>query len=1040
MNPLSRRTADLLLGLLALLLLGPGLPRAAAQQADTTLNSSPAAIDATVALGATRQLSFTLANTGGAAIEPRLFEALVGQSATTARAAVEPELARVALPQQEERIDPKLKADLDAAPDGRDDFLIFLADQPDLSAAYQIADWAQRGWFVYRTLHDHAERTQADLRATLAARGLRYDPLWAVNAILVHDGGAADVAAVAGRAEVALVRADRQVAVNEPAGRAAQPGPDQSTDCDAGADKVCWNIAQVGANRVWRDFGVRGDGVVVANIDTGVAYTHPALVGQYRGNRGDGAFEHNYNWFDGYGLSDTPVDLHARSHGTHTMGTMVARGTASSAAPAVGVAPGARWIAARGCVPQLGVASCSDAALIRAAQWMVAPTDVSNRNPRPDLRPNIVNNSWANSRGDDDMYVGYTAAWRAAGIFPVFAAGNINGGNLAGCGLVRSPGDYADVVGVGAVGRDDRLTSFSAIGPSADGRLKPDLTAPGLGILSTVSGFSRLYNTLDGTSMAAPHVAGAVALLWSANPALIGDYEATYQLLTRSAKPLVGDPRYEDDAHALCRPLSRPNNIYGWGRLDSYAAVARGRVDVPWLSLGGASLASVAPGGSTQASVTLDARMVPGPGTYRAQVVVHGAGLGAAPLVVPVTMRVPADPSHATLRGIVTRANDGTPLAAEVRVDDGPTVRTDAAGRYELTLPARGAAYSLSASALGHASRSADRVLALGETARADFALPLAAAQVALDAAQRRADVRLGETATVQIPIRNEGVRPLTYTLELLREPFGAWRSDRPGGPKAGWIAPPAGAVTVRLDDDGVSEPLPIGFAFPFYDRQHTTLQISANGYLSFKAIPATASLFTRTCVPLTDLDGPAVVALHADLDPSRAGRVSYAQVSEGFLATWENVPLSGDQQRVVSFQALLLRDGKIRLNYRDLPELSLADNASVGVQNSLVDYQSLGCEEGLAIGDGLTVELRPQASADQWMSAAQTEGSLAPGAATTLTVQVGWARPVGGRPALGAFALRTNDPLRPEIRLDVRTQAAAPPFTTYLPRAYHRR
>ena len=170
---------------------------------------------------------------------------------------------------------------------------------------------------------------------------------------------------------------------------------------------------------MWSTFGDRGEGVVVANIDTGVAYTHPALVNQYRGNLGGGVFDHNYNWYDPSHVCGNPslAPCDNNDHGTHTMGTMVGDDGAGNQ---IGVAPGASWIAAKGCE----TSSCSDDALLMSGQWVLAPTDLQGNNPRADLRPNIVNNSWGNSDGSNLFYQATVQAWVASGIFPAFSNGN----------------------------------------------------------------------------------------------------------------------------------------------------------------------------------------------------------------------------------------------------------------------------------------------------------------------------------------------------------------------------------------------------------------------------------------------------------------------------------------------------------------------------------------------------------------------------------------------------------------------------------------
>lgn len=1018
----ARRTAYALTVIISLLLaaLPAGRPMALAQDDAPMLSGAPNSIEATVALGATLDVPLTLRNDGDAAIVPRLFEGR--------KPAAEPLKApiantRVALPRSGTRIDPQLAAEIAADPEAQTTFIVFLAEQADLAAAYSISGWAARGEFVVNTLRAHAEATQRELLAELAARGLPHTPLWIVNAVAVQ-GNAADVAAIAARAEVAELRANRVAALEAP----AESGLQQTgAACAPDGSNVCWNIARVGANRVWSDFGVRGEGITVASIDSGVRFEHPALIGQYRGNRG-GAINHNYNWFDVYGDSPTPVD--SGNHGTHTMGTMVAAG-GSPAQPAVGVAPGANWMAVRACSAR----ECSEVDLMLAAQWLLAPTDLNGENPRPDLRPHVINNSWTAGQ-NATWYAGYTAAWRAAGIYPIFAAGNT--GNQNGCGTVQSPGDYADVTAVGALDSSDRLTSFSSIGPGPGGRLKPDLTAPGSGVWSTIADPNRGYGSNSGTSMAAPHVAGAVALLWSANPELVGDYEATYAALAAAAAPLSGDPRFQDEIYSACRASGVPNNIYGYGRLDAYSAVARVTVDVPWLVLPAQDGPSLAPGASATLSLTLDGRRVPGPGVYEARVLVHGPDLGRPPLVVPVTLTVPDDPSHAVISGRVTRAADAAPLAATVQVAGGAVVSTDAEGRYSITLPPATAPYTLTAVARDYQAARAVVQLDPAERATLDFALEADLPRLEAMSGPHSAELDFAQRLTLPLSLRNAGSRPLSYTVSLPADSFGVWRSDEPDGPAATWTDPPKEAVTIPLADDGASPPLPLGFSFPYRGKRYERIYVAANGLISLEPMPPEGVPFARGCLPLSETAGPAIVPLRVDLDPSQDGaRVSYAALPEGFLVTWENVPLYNDSKVRLTFQVLLLPDGRISMRYHTLGELPPAESASYGLQYGLQEVQALGCKGSLDLFDGLTVELRPQTPTPAWLQLDALSGAIAPGETADLDLNLRWVPPVpAGWPLSGALLLQTNDPLRPEVRLTVRLEPRAAPYNLYFPHA----
>jgi subtilisin family serine protease len=359
-------------------------------------------------------------------------------------------------------------------------FWIVLRERADLGAATGIHDRAARGRFVYRRLTGVAERSQARLRKLLDRRGIRYEPFWIANAIHVDSAGQDTLDTVAALPEVREILGRRVYHVPRTTKAPAVNSP-QTTE---------WGLNAIHAPDVWSMFGDRGEGIVVANIDTGVRYSHQALVAQYRGNNGS-SFDHNYNWWDPNGecANNTPCDTNG--HGTHTMGTMVGD-DGDPGQNQIGVAPHAKWIAAKGC--------CLDTALISSAQWILAPTDLNGANPRPDLRPDIVNNSWGGGSGDP-FFRPAVEAWIASGIFPAFSNGN--GG--PGCGTAGSPGDMAESYSAGAFDQAGNIAGFSARGPSAFGGIKPNVAAPGVNVRSSVNTSDSAYSSFQGTSMASPH-------------------------------------------------------------------------------------------------------------------------------------------------------------------------------------------------------------------------------------------------------------------------------------------------------------------------------------------------------------------------------------------------------------------------------------------------------------------------------------------------------------------------------------------------------
>jgi hypothetical protein len=428
-----------------------------------------------------------------------------------------------------------------AAANGSATFWALLKDRADLSAASSIRDWTARGEFVVDRLRSTAEASQAGLLALLRQRGADHRPFFIVNAVRIT-GGAGLLAEIAARPEIERLVAARTFHIPELSPREAARQ----------AQAVEWGISNIRADDVWSDFGARGAGIVVANIDTGVLYTHPAVVEQYRGKRASGSFRHDYNWWDPSEVCGNPslAPCDNNGHGTHTMGTMVGDDGATNQ---VGVAPKARWIAAKGCE----TSSCSDFALLSSAQWILAPTRLNGSAPRARLRPHVVNNSWAGG-GGDPWYMDSVDAWVASGIFPAFALGNSG----SSCDTAQSPGDYAQSYGAGAYDVNNTIAAFSSRGPSDFSNIvKPNISAPGVNVRSSWNNGG--YVAISGTSMASPHVAGTVALIWSAAPSMARDIAATRGVLDTTAV----------DKSGSCGGDLANNNTYGQGRLDAYAAV-----------------------------------------------------------------------------------------------------------------------------------------------------------------------------------------------------------------------------------------------------------------------------------------------------------------------------------------------------------------------------------------------------------------------------------------------------------------------------------
>lgn len=444
---------------------------------------------------------------------------------------------------------------------------ILLADQADLSPAYSITDRDARGRFVYDTLRSHADRTQAALRAELDALGTRYSSFWVANVIFTQ----ADrplVERLAARSDVKLIESNASRRV------IADPMLPGQADGPLSPQAVEWNIARVHAPQVW-SLGYRGEGIVIGIHDTGVQWDHPALKPQYRGWNGVTA-DHNYNWHDAIDVDagtcpgNSPVPCEGYSHGSHVAGIAVGDDGGGNQ---IGVAPGADWIA---CRSMDTAGDGSPQTYTECLQFFLAPYDLAGQNANPSLRPHVVNNSWGctPSEGCDSANLQVLKPIvenvQAAGILVVSSAGNSG----PTCGSVNQPiAIYDAAFATGGTNINDELWSGSSRGPvTVDGsnRLKPNISAPGQNVRSSLKGGG--YGLLTGTSMASPHVAGSVALLWNAWPDLQRDITTTKTLLQNTADPDITVPG--DQVCGGTGADTIPNNLFGYGLVDAYAAVA----------------------------------------------------------------------------------------------------------------------------------------------------------------------------------------------------------------------------------------------------------------------------------------------------------------------------------------------------------------------------------------------------------------------------------------------------------------------------------
>lgn len=467
------------------------------------------------------------------------------------------------------KIDPLL-AEIFADESNAVDCIIIFSPKADLRKAKKIKNKNNKGRFVYEQLKNTALKSQKNTLSYLRDKKKNVRSFYLVNAIATHltKDEASELASLP---EIESIVYDPDVKMEEPIHHAYHKNNSSPE----------WGLQMINADSVWQ-MGYMGQDVVIAGQDTGYEWEHPALVQKYRGNKGASAV-HDYNWHDAIheinpAHNDSVIDASANpcglnvpypcddhNHGTHTMGTMVG----SDSLNLIGVAPAAKWIACRNMERGIGKPST----YIECFEWFLAPTDLNGNEARPELAPDVVNNSWSCpeaegcNEGNWNLMREAIQNLKSAGVMVVVSAGN---DGRDGCGTIaKAPAMFKESFAVGATRSNDTIAAFSSRGPvviDSSFLLKPDVSAPGHNVRSCIR--NGAYANYSGTSMAGPHVAGAVALILSANPDLRGEVEILESILMESAHIRTDSTECFDNS-----ALESPNPVYGHGRIDVLKAV-----------------------------------------------------------------------------------------------------------------------------------------------------------------------------------------------------------------------------------------------------------------------------------------------------------------------------------------------------------------------------------------------------------------------------------------------------------------------------------
>ncbi|MBD5785343.1 S8 family serine peptidase [Cellulosimicrobium terreum] len=758
-------------------------------------------------------------------------------------------------------------------------FFVVLKDQPTLSVAKGKKSHAARAAATYDELRDHAEASQRSLTAFLDEEKVGHQDYWIANTVQVT-GDADLVAELAKRSDVASIVKEQTYHLDDTESR-SQAAPTATTTADDAAPG--WGVTDINADDVWNEYDDRGEGIVIANIDSGVQFDHPDLVENYRGNDGDGTFTHEYNFYDATGecgASGVPCDNNG--HGTHTMGTMVGKN-------GIGVAPNATWIAAKGCE----TSSCSDESLLKAGQWILAPTDANGQNPRPDLAPNIVNNSWGG--GQSTFYQEIIEAWNSAGIFEAFAAGNSGDGRT--CSTTEAPGAGAPAYGVGAYGENGAIASFSGFGPSlVDGSAKPNIAAPGVNIVSTWPGSA--YQSSNGTSMATPHVAGAVALLWSESPALIGDIDGTRRLLNDGARDV-------DDTH--CGGTADANNVWGEGKLDIL-----GSVDLAPHTAGtltgtvtdkstGAGIGGIT---VTTTSATGTRTTVTGPtGAYR---------LSLVPGTYDLTFSGYGHVAK-TVSGLAVA--DGAQLKKNVKLAVAPTHAVSGTVLDVAGAPLPGATVTAKGTPLDAVTTGPD----------GSFTLPVVAAGTYTLAVEPAAPTLCNGISRTELVVD----RDLTRTVRLPALSDNAGTTCTPAD--YAWVK---GTDTVALSGDEDAATIPLPFWVSLYGVDYSSASVTTNGLINF--LEPRLGDYANTALPEEGAPNGIAAPFWDDLTLDKKSSVQ--TVTKGkvgnrtFAVVWNKAKLVSDGSRV-TFEAVFEEaTGDVVFQYKSVPDAGAG--ATVGIEN----------------------------------------------------------------------------------------------------------
>ena len=903
-----------------------------------------------------------------------------------------------------------------ANPDDYIRVLVLLRDQVDVVSLdeqfyRESVSIPQRVNQLINQLQEKASQTQVNLLSyleekTRSGRVYQYESFWIANLVMVE--AKLDVInALMFRLDVSQIDLDAILELDKPV-EVTEGVPEGTESVEAG-------LKIINAHLLWA-MGITGQGRLVMGIDTGVQLQHPALQYKWRGNH----VPYNQAWFDPSGGTTTPNDCDY--HGSHTMGTMVGRSTTT--ADTVGVAIDAEWIAAKTICSSPHTSNS-----IAAFQWAMNP----DGNPATtDDMPDVISNSWYDPDVTNEcsgIYKTTFDALEAAGIAVVFSAGNA-GPNAS---TITKPKNIntnnvnifcvANINGASWLGgSNDPITSSSSRGPSVCGGtgsllIKPEVSAPGTSVRSCNS--SSGYTLATGTSMAAPHVAGAVALLKQAFPSLTG--RQILEALYNTARDLgtVGE-----------------DNTYGTGLIDVYAA---------FLSLGTPDTTSPDPIvnltviNPTSNSLTLQ-WTVPYDSTLNG-VTNYDIRYSLYPIfdettfnnATPLIFQGTPGNYGSTETFIVSGLNFSTSYHFSIKSRDmwgnwsnisnpgsgttwiAPQLVVNPLTINQLLAPQTTVTDTITISNITALPSTLDFTVSLENNTFPDGLI-----EVKLLPKNKFSEVN-DYNSDKEIQSGNNGV-----SIEGQGGPdlFGyKWiDSNDPNGPQYTWynITTNPSAVQVTFPngnlDDGWTNAISIGFPFEFYGNQYNNLYLSTNGFLSFNAL--SSSSVTNAAIPSTGSPNNIIAPFWDDLDGRTQGTVHYLLDNDKFyiqFTNWQKYNATGS----LTFQMVLYSNGRIMFYYNNMN--ATLTSATVGIENSTGTDGLQIAYNAAYVSNGLAVKI---SSDPDWLSNNISSGTIYNGNFVDLVLTFKSEDYPLGNYSMDLI-INSNDPLNSVITVPVAMQIA---------------